>query len=42
MVGNDYTNFLEVSNWMKSFDSKDWEKLVPGKANEKKVEREKI
>ena len=41
LTGNDYTCFLEIPNWMKSHDSKEWEKLVAGK-NEAKPEKEKI
>jgi hypothetical protein len=27
LIGNDYTCFLSIANWMKSYDSKDWETL---------------
>lgn len=26
LIGNDYTCFLSIANWMKSYDSKDWER----------------
>lgn len=43
LIGNDYTNFLEISNWMKSHEPKEWEKLVPPKnVGEIKPEREKL
>ena len=32
LVGNDFTNFLEISDWMKSYQSKEWEKLTPEKS----------
>lgn len=41
LTGNDYTCFLEIPNWMKSHDSKEWEKLVAGKS-EARSERDKI
>jgi hypothetical protein len=31
--GNDYTNFIEISEWMKSYQSKEWEKLTIGKSD---------
>ena len=34
LVGNDYTCFLEIPSWMKSSESKEWEKLIPGKASQ--------
>jgi hypothetical protein len=27
LVGNDFTNFLEISDWMKSFTPANWDKL---------------
>lgn len=40
LAGNDYTYFLEISSWMKSYDSKEWDKLVPGsEAGKKKLVR---
>lgn len=27
LVGNDYTNFLAVPDWMKSFKDKEWDKF---------------
>jgi hypothetical protein len=27
LTGNDYTNFIEVANWMKSYQPAQWEKL---------------
>jgi hypothetical protein len=30
LIGNDYTYFLEIANWMKSYDSKEWDRLIPG------------
>ena len=41
LTGNDYTCFLEIPSWMKSHESKEWEKLVVGKS-EARSERDKI
>jgi len=30
LIGNDYTYFLEIPNWMKSHESKEWDRLIPG------------
>jgi hypothetical protein len=32
LVGNDFTNFLEISDWMKSYQSKEWQKITPEKS----------
>jgi len=43
LTGNDYTYFLEISSWMRSYDSKEWEKFNPGsEANKKRARRAKI
>jgi hypothetical protein len=43
LAGNDYTYFLEISPWMKSHDSKEWDKLVASPdAVKRKVKRAKI
>lgn len=43
LIGNDYTCFLEIPAWMKSHDSKEWEKLIASKsASDPKNEREKV
>jgi hypothetical protein len=33
LTGNDFTNFLEVADWMKSYNSKDWEKISVEKSD---------
>ena len=43
LTGNDYTFFLEISNWMASYDSKEWELLSPTpETKQKKQHRAKI
>jgi hypothetical protein len=43
LIGNDYTCFLEIPNWMKSHDHKNWEKLVEVKNTaDSKKEIEKL
>ena len=32
LVVNDFTNFLEVADWMKSFQPANWDKLTPEKS----------
>lgn len=32
LVGNDFTNFLEVGDWMKSSQPANWDKLTPEKS----------
>lgn len=27
LIGNDFTNFLEIADWMKSFQPTNWDKL---------------
>ena len=39
LIGNDYTCFLRIPSWMKSHDSKSWEKLAKAKSSETKTER---
>jgi hypothetical protein len=41
LTGNDYTYFLEISNWMKSYDSKEWDRLVPD-SKARKIQRATI
>lgn len=37
LVGNDYTFFMRISPWMKSYHEKEWEKVQPtGKQVERK------
>jgi len=42
LAGNDYTYFLEISSWMLSYNSKEWEKLTPTPDAKKKVKQQKI
>jgi hypothetical protein len=44
LSGNDYTFFLEISPWMKSYDAKEWDRLScsSAEAMKKKVRRAKI
>lgn len=43
LSGNDYTFFLEIANWMKSYDAKEWDRLVCSpEAMKKKIKRSKI
>lgn len=39
LTGNDYTFFLEISNWMLSYDSKEWERIVPTPDTKQKKQR---
>ncbi len=42
LTGNDYTYFLEISSWMKSFDPKEWDRLVPTQEKNRKIKRAKV
>lgn len=42
LTGNDYTYFLEIQPWMRSFDSKEWDKLVPSESKVRKIKRAKL
>jgi hypothetical protein len=43
LTGNDYTYFLEISSWMKSFDPKEWDRLVvTNESKVRKIKRAKI
>lgn len=42
LTGNDYTYFLEISSWMKSFDPKEWDRLVPTNEKTRKIKRAKV
>lgn len=39
LAGNDYTFFLEISNWMLSYDPKEWERLASTPDSGKKRQR---
>lgn len=41
LSGNDYTYFLEISSWMKSYDPKEWDRLIPD-PKARKIQRVKI
>jgi hypothetical protein len=32
LIGNDFTNFLEVADWMKSYQPANWDKLTVEKS----------
>jgi hypothetical protein len=39
LLGNDYTNFIQIPEWMKSYNESEWEKVVVPKNSNKHVEK---
>lgn len=42
LTGNDYTYFLEIQPWMKSYDAKEWDRLVASESKVRKIKRAKL